>query len=52
MKDPKEENDLSKTDPERFTAMKELYDRLSAAIPNLPIPGLTPLKGAPSGQRW
>jgi arylsulfatase A-like enzyme len=52
VKDPKEENDLSKTDPERFTAMKELYDRLSAAIPNLPIPGLTPLKGAPSGQRW
>jgi arylsulfatase A-like enzyme len=52
VKDPKEENDLSKTDPERFTAMKELYDRISATIPNLPVPGLAPLKGAPKGQRW
>lgn len=52
MKDPKEENDLSKSDPERFAAMKELYDKLSSEIPNEPIPGLVPLKGAPKGQRW
>ena len=52
MKDPKEENDLSKSDPERFTAMKELYQKLSSEIPNEPIPGLVGLKGAPKGQRW
>lgn len=51
-KDPKEENDLSASDPERFAAMKELYEKLSSEIPNEPIPGLVGLKGAPKGQRW
>ncbi|MFO0568851.1 MAG: sulfatase [Polyangiaceae bacterium] len=51
-KDPKEENDLSASDPERFAAMKELYEKLSSEIPNEPIPGLVGLKGAPNGQRW
>jgi arylsulfatase A-like enzyme len=52
VRDPNEENDLSQSDPERFTAMKELYEKLSAGIRNEPIPGLVPLKGAPPGQRW
>ena len=52
VKDPKEENDLSKSDPERFAAMKEVYQKVSSAIPNEPIPGLVSLKGAPKGQRW
>ena len=51
-KDPKEENDLSKSDPERFEAMKELYLKLSSTIHNEPIAGKAPLKGAPEGQRW
>ena len=52
VKDPKEENDLKTADPERFAAMKELYEALSEAIPNEPIAGKVPLKGAPKGQRW
>jgi arylsulfatase A-like enzyme len=52
VKDPKEENDLAKAEPERFAAMKELHEKLWAAIPPVPIPGKFPLKGAPKGQRW
>jgi len=51
-KDPKEENDLKAAEPERFAAMKKLYDELSATIPNEPIKGMVPLMGAPEGQRW
>jgi choline-sulfatase len=51
-KDPKEENDLVASEPDRFQAMKELYEKLSAGIPNYPIPGGIELKGAPPGQRW
>jgi len=52
VKDPKEENDLKDKDPDRFEAMKELYKKLSDGIPNEPIAGHVPLKGAPEGQRW
>ncbi len=50
--DPREENDLSKSEPERFQAMKELYQKISSTIHNEPIPGKVELKGAPEGQRW
>jgi choline-sulfatase len=51
-KDPSEEHDLRESEPDRFAAMKELYEKLSATIPNFEIPGGIPLKGAPPGQHW
>jgi hypothetical protein len=50
--DFKEERDLVKTEPERFEAMKKRYSELGAAIPNVPIVGHAPLKGAPTGRGW
>ncbi len=53
VKDPKEENDLSEKEPERFAVMKNLYARLSKGIPVVPVNGKGPaLLGAPAGQRW
>jgi choline-sulfatase len=50
--DFKEERDLVKVEPERFEAMKKRYLELSEAIPNVPIVGYAPLKGAPKGRGW
>jgi choline-sulfatase len=50
--DFKEENDLVKVEPERFEAMKKRYLEISAGIPQVPVTGGAPLKGAPRGQRW
>jgi arylsulfatase A-like enzyme len=52
-KDPKEENDLAEKEPEKFQAMKKLYEKLSSEIPVVPVDGKGPaLLGAPRGQRW
>ncbi len=50
--DFKEERDLVKVEPERFETMKKRYLEISASIPNVPIVGSAPLKGAPPGRRW
>jgi arylsulfatase A-like enzyme len=50
--DFKEERDLVKVEPERFEMMKKRYLEISASIPNVPIVGSAPLKGAPAGRRW
>lgn len=50
--DFKEERELSKTEPEKLAAMKQEYLAFAAKIPNVPVVGSAPLKGAPAGQRW
>ncbi len=50
--DPKEEQDLAAKEPEQLERMKKLYQELSATIPNEPVVGGAPLKGARGGQRW
>ncbi len=50
--DFKEEHELSKRDPERFAAMKRDYLEFISKIPEVPVVGPAPLKGAPSGQRY
>lgn len=50
--DFKEEHELSKVEPERLAAMKRDYLAFTAEIPNTPVVGSAPLKGAPPGQRW
>jgi arylsulfatase A-like enzyme len=47
-----ETRELSKSDPERLEAMKRDYLAFIADIPNTPVVGSAPLKGAPPGQRW
>ena len=51
-KDPNEEKDLVKEDPKAFEKMKAIYFEESKKIPNTPVIGGAPLKGAPAGQRW
>ena len=52
VKDFREEHELSKEEPETLKRMKGLYREMSEKIPNMPVVGDAPLKGAPSGQRW
>jgi arylsulfatase A-like enzyme len=51
-RDFKEEEELSKREPDKLQQMKALYRELSERIPNLPVVGNAPLKGARPGQRW
>jgi choline-sulfatase len=51
-RDPTELHDLSKTEPEKLEQMKAKYAEISATIPNVPVIGGAPLKGAPRGRRW
>ncbi len=50
--DPLETKDLSKESPDLLERMKAIYLEESAKIPNTPVLGGAPLKGAPAGQRW
>jgi choline-sulfatase len=50
--DPWEATDLAKAQPEELERMKRVYQEESAKIPNTPVVGGAPLKGAPPGQRW
>ena len=50
--DFKEERELSKSEPEKLARMKQEYLAFAAKIPNVPVVGSAPLKGAPRGQRW
>ncbi|HMJ13313.1 MAG TPA: sulfatase-like hydrolase/transferase, partial [Polyangiaceae bacterium] len=52
IKDFKEEQDLSASEPEKLAEMRALYLQLSKEIPVVPISGGAPLRGAPRGQRW
>ena len=52
MKDFKEEQELSESEPEKLAEMKALYDKLSEEIPVVPVTGGAPLRGAPRGRRW
>lgn len=51
-RDPKEKHNLVRSEPKKFAQMKALYKRLSAEIPEVPVVGDAPLKGAPPGERW
>jgi choline-sulfatase len=51
-KDPWEATDLAKSEPDELERMKRVYSEVSAEIPNVPVVGGGPLKGAPPGQRW
>lgn len=51
-KDPNEEQDLVKTEPQQFERMKRVYAETSAKIPVVPVVGGAKLKGAPPGQRY
>lgn len=50
--DFKEEHELSKTEPEKLAQLKQEYLAFTSKIPNVPVVGSAPLKGAPKGQRW
>jgi hypothetical protein len=50
--DFEEKHELSKTEPEMFEQLKRDYLAFIANIPNMPVVGPAPLKGAPRGQRW
>lgn len=50
--DFKEERELSKAEPEKLADMKRNYLAFTAKIPNVPVVGSAPLKGARPGQRW
>lgn len=50
--DPAEVHDLAASRPEELARMKALYQEISAQIPNVPVQGGAPLKGAPRGRRW
>jgi choline-sulfatase len=50
--DPWEATDLAKSEPDELERMKGVYREVSAEIPNVPVVGGAPLKGAPPGQRW
>ena len=51
-RDPREKQELSKSEVDRFENMKAKYAEISATIPNVPVVGGAPLKGAPKGRRW
>ncbi len=51
-RDFKEEHELSKTEADKFAELMEHYQQLSKQIPNTPVVGGAPLKGARPGQRW
>lgn len=50
--DFKEERELSQAEPDRLTEMKQAYKEFIASVPNVPVVGDAPLKGAPRGQRY
>lgn len=50
--DFREENELSSSEPEKLAELKTAYLGLTKGIPNVPVVGAAPLKGARSGQRW
>jgi arylsulfatase A-like enzyme len=50
--DFREERELSKSEPAELERMKTLYSELTRRIPNTPVVGDAPLKGAPAGQRY
>lgn len=51
-KDPDETKDLVESDPEAFERMKKAFEREWSKVPNVPIEGATPLRGAPPGRGW
>jgi arylsulfatase A-like enzyme len=51
-KDFKEEKELSQSLPEKLRELKASYRELGKQIPNLPVVGDAPLKGARPGQRY
>ncbi len=51
--DPREEKDLSSSEPELLERMNKIYGEISESIPNEPVRGdVPPLRGAPEGRRW
>jgi arylsulfatase A-like enzyme len=50
--DPEEKTDLTKTDPQEFEKLRQIYADESAKIPVVPVVGGAKLKGAPPGQRY
>lgn len=51
-KDPWEATDLSKTEPDELERMKKVFAEEWGKVPNVPVVGGAPLKGAPPGQRY